>query len=83
MVYRFHINQVSRFHEIKVMSMPSKDSAEETLQIQVPAITKKHLALKAVEAREPIRMVVLRALAAYDIPVPKDAIQDRRKRRKQ
>ena len=58
------------------------DLADETLQVQVPAITKKHLALKAVETREPIRMVVLRALAAYDIPVPTDAIQDRRKPRK-
>jgi uncharacterized protein YbaA (DUF1428 family) len=54
---------------------------DEHLQIQVPSATKQDLALKAVKAREPIRMVVLRALEAYGVDVPKGAIQDRRRNR--
>lgn len=59
-----------------------EDEAEpdEFLQIQVPAITKRHLGHRAVDAREPIRMIVLRALDAYGIPVPVEAIADRRRR---
>jgi hypothetical protein len=53
---------------------------DEFLQIQVPAITKRDLGHRAVDAREPIRMIVLRALDAYGIPVPADAIADRRRR---
>lgn len=53
---------------------------EEHLQIQVPSATKYDLGLKALNEREPIRMVVLRALKAYGINVPSDAICDRRKR---
>lgn len=59
------------------------DSAEteEHLQIQVPTETKYDLRLKALNDRESIRMVVLRALQAYGVDVPVDAICDRRKRR--
>lgn len=55
---------------------------DEFLQIQVPASTKRELGHRAVDAREPIRMIVLRALDAYGIPVPTEAITDRRKRSK-
>ncbi|MBW8295434.1 hypothetical protein [Sphingopyxis sp.] len=54
--------------------------AEEHLQIQVPSETKYDLRLKAINGRESIRMVVLRALQAYGVDVPIDAICDRRKR---
>lgn len=53
---------------------------DEHLQIQVPAITKRDLGQKALDSREPLRMVVLRALKAYGVKVPADAITDRRKR---
>lgn len=59
---------------------PSTD-IDEHLQIQVPAITKRYLGIRAVETREPIRVIVLRALKAYGVPVPKNAISDRRKKR--
>jgi hypothetical protein len=58
---------------------PEKD--DEHLQVQVPSATKLDLAVKAAKAREPIRMVVLRALNAYGVEVPADAIQDRRRNR--
>jgi hypothetical protein len=58
---------------------PSDD--DEHLQIQVPAVTKHKLALRALETRESIRMVVLRALDAYGVEVPPDAIWDRRRKR--
>lgn len=57
------------------------DVGDEHLQIQVPAITKRHLGIRAVETREPVRVIVLRALQAYGVPVPDEAIIDRRKRR--
>ncbi len=57
----------------------SRAKDDEHLQIQVPAATKRDLAIKAVMAREPIRMVVLRALDAYGVAVPQGAIQDRRR----
>lgn len=60
---------------------PSRDEVDEHLQIQVPAITKRHLGIRAVETREPIRVIVLRALKAYGVPVPANAISDRRKKR--
>jgi hypothetical protein len=59
----------------------SPDVIDEHLQIQVPAITKRHLGIRAVETREPIRVIVLRALRAYGVPVPDEAIADRRKKR--
>lgn len=60
-------------------SIPELD--DEHLQVQVPSVTKLDLAVKAAQAREPIRMVVLRALDAYGVNVPPDAIQDRRRNR--
>jgi hypothetical protein len=59
----------------------SSDMLDEHLQIQVPAITKRHLGIRAVETRESIRIIVLRALKAYGVPVPDEAIFDRRKKR--
>lgn len=59
----------------------SSEVADEHLQIQVPAITKRYLGIRAVETREPIRVIVLRALQAYGVPVPDEAISDRRKKR--
>ena len=58
------------------------DVRDEHLQIQVPSTTKHDLALRAVMSREPIRMVVLRALRAYGVDVPEEAIQDRRRGRR-
>ena len=65
------------------MSRTSKQAEkdEEHLQVQVPSATKLDLAVRAAKAREPIRMVVLRALDAYGVEVPADAIQDRRRNR--
>ena len=57
-------------------------SADEHLQIQVPAVTKRCLGIKAVEMREPIRVIVLRALKAYGVTVPAEAITDRRGRKR-
>lgn len=53
---------------------------DEHLQIQVPQVTKRDLGQRALDAREPIRMIVLRALQAYGVNVPPEAISDRRKR---
>jgi hypothetical protein len=66
---------------MKQEGAPSLDELDEHLQIQVPAVTKRHLGIRAVETREPIRVIVLRALQAYGVPVPPEAIADRRKKR--
>lgn len=58
-----------------------QDEIDEYLQLQIPAVTKRHLGIRAVKTREPIRVIVLRALKAYGVPVPDKAIFDRRKRR--
>ena len=55
------------------------DDLASGLQIQVPAVTRHDLGQRSLDAREPIRMVVLRALDAYGVAVPKEAIVDRRK----
>jgi hypothetical protein len=55
--------------------------ADEHLQIQVPAITRRALGRRAVETREPIRVIALRALQAYGESVPPEAISDPRKKR--
>ena len=57
------------------------DQVDEHLQVQVPPVTKRDLGQRALDAREPIRMIVLRALHAYGVTVPADAITDRRKQR--
>lgn len=59
----------------------ASSEVDEYLQIQVPAITKHQLGIRAAEAREPIRVIVLRALKAYGVTVPEAAISDRRKKR--
>jgi hypothetical protein len=66
---------------MKMAAAQSPDDVDEYLQIQVPSVTKHHLGIRAAEAREPIRVVVLRALKAYGVTVPDEAISDRRKRR--
>ena len=58
-----------------------EDAGDEHLQVQVPAVTKRDLGQRALDEREPIRMIVLRALKAYGVTVPADAIHDRRKQR--
>jgi len=52
---------------------------EENLQISVPRETKKSLRLKAAESGEPMRLIVLRALAKAGIRVPDEELRDRRK----
>ncbi len=66
---------------MKEAAAPSPDDIDKHLQIQVPAITKRYLGLRAVETREPIRVIVLRALQAYGVPVPPEAIFDQRGKR--
>jgi len=52
---------------------------EETLQVQVPAVTKRAVHIRSAETGDPMRVLVLKALAAYGFPVPEQAITDRRK----
>ena len=52
---------------------------EPTLQLFLPAATKREITLRAAESGETIRVIVLRALDAYGIHVPKEALVDRRK----
>ncbi|RUU14172.1 hypothetical protein EOD23_01980 [Mesorhizobium sp. USDA-HM6] len=59
----------------------STGDPDEHLQVQVPSLTKRHLDVRAAETREPIRVIVLKALEAYGIPVPEGAISDRRRNR--
>ena len=59
-----------------------KDVGDEHLQVQIPAVTKRDLGQRSLDSREPIRMIVLRALEAYGVSVPADAISDRRKGRR-
>jgi len=66
--------------------MKRKKAAEverdENLQIQVPAVTRRDLGIKAAQQREPLRMVVLKALRDYGVTVPPEAITDRRRGKK-
>ena len=52
---------------------------DETLQVQVPAATKRAIHIRSAETGDPMRLLVLKALAAYGLPVPEDALVDRRK----
>jgi hypothetical protein len=52
---------------------------EENLQISVPRVTKKSLKMRAAESGDPMRVIVLQALAAAGIKVPQEELQDRRK----
>ncbi len=58
---------------------PRLAEAEESLQITVPPITKKSLKIRAAESGDPMRVIVLKALAVAGIQVPVEDIQDRRK----
>lgn len=66
---------------MKLINDEGMPDPDEHLQIQIPASTKRYLGHRAVETREPIRMIVLRALEAYGVPVPEGSIWDRRRRR--
>jgi hypothetical protein len=52
---------------------------DETLQVQVPATTKRAIHIRSAETGDPMRVLVLKALAAYGFPVPDQALVDRRK----
>lgn len=52
---------------------------EENLQITVPQITKRSLKMRAAESGDPMRVIVLRALAEAGIQVPSEELLDRRK----
>jgi hypothetical protein len=56
-------------------------SEDANLQLQVPKSTKRDLQIRSAEAGEPMRLLVLKALAAYGIHVPEDSLIDRRKPR--
>ncbi|MBV2145069.1 hypothetical protein KUG47_16355 [Falsochrobactrum sp. TDYN1] len=61
------------------MSSLKQSDREDTLQITVPAVTKKSLRLKSAESGETMRVIVLRALNAAGIEVPNKELKDRRK----
>lgn len=58
---------------------PANLSDDETLQVQVPAATKRAIHIRSAETGDPMRVLVLKALAAYGFPVPEEALIDRRK----
>jgi len=61
--------------------MPSTATTEtgENLQVSIPYLTKKSLKIRAAETGDPMRVIVLKALAAIGIDVPKEELKDRRK----
>lgn len=77
------MKSISHGKVVRMTKVRTNRSVEEDehLQIQVPASTKRFLGIRAAENGEPIRVVVLKALKAYGVPVPKEAIMDRRGRR--
>lgn len=52
---------------------------EENLQISIPHSTKKSLKIRSAETGDPMRVIVLKALAAAGIEVPEEELKDRRK----
>lgn len=58
---------------------PVSREAEESLQVTVPKVTKKSLKIRAAETGDPMRVIVLRALAAVGIQVTVEELQDWRK----
>lgn len=69
-------------HAAKHMTPPvhaDLPDKEPTLQVLLPAATKREIALRAAESGETIRMVVRRALDAYGLHVPKESLVDQRK----
>jgi len=63
-------------------AVASEEEQEEYLQVLIPASTKRELDIRSAETREPLRMVVLRALDAYGFAVPAESISDRRRKRR-
>jgi len=61
--------------------MPSTTPVEtgENLQGSIPCSTKKSLKIRAAETGDPMQVIVLKALAAISIDVPKEVLKDRRK----
>lgn len=59
--------------------MRATAEAEETLQITIPRVTKRSLKINAAESGDPMRLIVLRALASAGIQVPREELHDRRK----
>jgi hypothetical protein len=59
----------------------SSGESEEPLQIAVPKVTKRSLRIRSAQSGDPMRVIVLRALAAAGIQVPDLEVQDRRKRK--
>jgi len=52
---------------------------EENLQVSIPCLTKKSLKIRAAETGDPMRVIVLKALEAIGIDVPREELKDRRK----
>ena len=63
------------------MRSSEQSGGEEHLQITVPVVTKKSLRLKAAKSGETMRVIVLKALAAAGVQVPKKDLQNRRKKK--
>lgn len=57
----------------------ARSEGEENLQITVPCVTKRSLRIQAAESGDPMRVIVLRALASAGIQVPDEELKDRRK----
>ena len=70
------------YHEIMrraSKSQATSNDTEELLQVSVPRVTKRSLKMHAAEIGEPMRVVVLKALASAGITVPQSELHDRRK----
>ena len=63
------------------MRSSEQSDGEEHLQVTVPVVTKKSLRLKAAKSGETMRAIVLKALAAAGVQVPKKDLQNRRKKK--
>jgi hypothetical protein len=60
-------------------SQVAVSEAEELLQVTIPRVTKRSLKVRAAESGEPMRVIVLKALASAGITVPQGEMYDRRK----
>jgi len=60
-------------------SQQASNDTEELLQVTIPRTTKRSLKMRAAESGEPMRVIVLKALAAAGITVPQSELHDRRK----
>lgn len=79
MNFDFHDFMFSCIHGFMKRKGASDVEPDEHLQIQVPAVTRRDLGIKAAQQREPLRMFVLKALKEYGVTVPAEAITDRRR----